>query len=247
MKIEVFNAILGLLNKLDQVSDATAGIFLLAKIHGAEYSGPTYEAERDVLRDLIGTVTPPNQSAIDWDKWERDGCVGCEYDVGDVRIIWFDKTCPIHGHGFRELAEIDFARARFDSLRETIKELAELEKEHQTNFRPSREWFARMVKIEDECGGHISVGGLAADLGILPEDPEKHSTFLMMGSDGEPMGTMSNPSLDDLVYYMRSDASSVRLLSKREAELADRCNTYDECPAEDPDIVECPMHPELGG
>jgi len=149
---------------------------------------------------------------------------------------------------FLELAEADYARAmsaRFDALRGTIKELAALEKEHLAHFRPSKEWLERMFRIEDECGGHISVGGLAADLGMLPEDPEV--VFMMMGSGGEPMGTMSNPSLDDLVYYMRADESSVRLLSTREANLADLCNSLDECPAEDPDIVECPMHPELGG
>lgn len=349
-------AVVNLLDKLDEVTDATIGIFQWAQVHGMTYGGPTYEAEYDLVRTLTGTDRPPRTPAKEI-LFDRDGCIGCDRDSGG-HLVWYAKECPIHGHnsawknlelsssdecngvcvinpndivwfdsdcpvhhslsdgrsiletyhhdvrsdlsgtptakesewlerhgtpspseeqwlklvenerksleeatdwlagveeadesdGFLELAETDFARAmsaRFDGLRETIRELAELDKEHRTLFRPSKEWLERMFRIEDEYGGHISVGGLAADLGMLSENPDK--TFLMMGSNGEPMGTMSNPTLEDLIYYMRADDSSVRLLSDREADLADRCNTYDECPAEDPDVVECPMHPELGG
>ncbi len=241
METKVFNAIVNLLNKLDEVTDASIGIFQMAMIHGMVYNGPTYEVESDALRALVGMDRPPKK-----EEWDAAAASAFD-DVTPTEEEWLSLVVEDELEDFRELAEVDFARARFESLRGPIRELAALEKEVVDQFRPSKEWLERMFKIEDECGGHISVGGLAADLGMLPEDPEKGSTFLMMGSNGEPMGTMSNPSLDDLVYYMRSDASSVRLLSNREAKLADRCNTYDECPAEDPDVVECPMHPELGG
>lgn len=225
---ELHEAVVGLLDKLDEVSDATVGIFQMAQIHGVTYRGPTYEKEYDLLRTLIGTDRPPRTPSGRSELQSERARLNAENEVAEV--YWPKATVE-----------------RFNVLRRIIKELAELEKEHRTDFRPSKAWLERMIKIEDECGGHISVGGLAADLGMLqkPKDPD---TFLMMGGiGGEPMGTMSNPSLDDLIYYMKADGSTVRLLSEREAELADRCNTYDDCPAEDPDIVECPMHPELGG
>jgi len=103
-----------------------------------------------------------------------------------------------------------------------------------------RAWFLEKVKIEDEVGC-ISVGGLAADCGML--GPE---TFLMMSKlDGEPVGTTS--SAEDMLYYMRREFHAVRLLSAREAELAERCNMWSDCPYDDPEVGECPMHPHNEG
>jgi hypothetical protein len=44
----VEEALAGLLTKLDEVDEATRGVFALAHIHGMEYTGPTYGSE--VLR-----------------------------------------------------------------------------------------------------------------------------------------------------------------------------------------------------
>lgn len=56
---ELRSAAILLLDKLDEVSEATLGIFSVAQIHGAIYNGPTYEEEYDLLRSL----TNPTDSA----------------------------------------------------------------------------------------------------------------------------------------------------------------------------------------
>ena len=58
---ELRSAAILLLDKLDEVSEATLGIFSVAQIHGAIYNGPTYEEEYDLLRSL--TDSPPRTSS----------------------------------------------------------------------------------------------------------------------------------------------------------------------------------------
>ena len=51
---EMREALGALCDKLDAVGEACSGIFMLAKIHGAEYDGPTWVNEVARARTLLG-------------------------------------------------------------------------------------------------------------------------------------------------------------------------------------------------
>jgi hypothetical protein len=47
-------ALAALCDKLDVVGEACSGIFVLAKIHGSEYDGPTWLEEINRARAILG-------------------------------------------------------------------------------------------------------------------------------------------------------------------------------------------------
>jgi hypothetical protein len=56
LAMEVIDKAKVLVAKLDEIHDSPEfnSLFLLAKVHNQEYSGPTYNAELDELREALG-------------------------------------------------------------------------------------------------------------------------------------------------------------------------------------------------
>jgi len=63
-RTDALSALRDLANKCEQVGEASSGIFTLAAVHGARYTGPNYAEELRRARALLAT---------DWAKAVKDG------------------------------------------------------------------------------------------------------------------------------------------------------------------------------